>query len=92
MKPCHHSSLAYLCQDIAYVIIAFLEVLNTTVRETLPVPAVVDDHEAQVEALTQVKQVVGLLTRPVVIGQVLLVFHVGVHWDVYCLLVKKLIA
>lgn len=54
----------------------------------LVVVAVVDDDEAQVEALAQVEQVIRLCFSPAVVVQVHLVLLLRVHGDLYRLTEK----
>lgn len=51
----------------------------------LVVITVVDNYEAQVEALAQVKQMVCLCFSPAIIMQMNLIFLLWVHWHLHCL-------
>lgn len=79
----------YLGQCVAYTVVSFLDVLYTSVREFVSIPAIMDNNEAQIKTFTLVKQEICLLPCPVVIMEVLLVLQIRVYRDVYRLYVSQ---
>lgn len=51
----------------------------------LVIITVVDNYEAQVKALAQVKQVVCFSFSPAIIMEMHLILLLGVHWYLHCL-------
>lgn len=51
----------------------------------LVVVTVMDNYEAQVKALAQVKQMVRLCFSPAIVMEMHLVFLLRVHWYLHCL-------
>ena len=74
---------AHLGEDIVYVVVTLLHVLDAACTEACRVPPVVDDDKTKVKPVAHLIQVVRLLARPVVIMQVLLVLYVRVDRDVH---------
>lgn len=89
MKVLSRNESPYLGKFVTDVVVPLFQVLYTPVRVLLSVPPIMHHNEPERESLTQLKQVVSLLSCPAVVMEILLVLQIRVNWNLWLLLKQK---